>query len=111
MRYHLSHCPDLSPAPSRTTDRHGSKTSRIRISLCPADGGLSSFMFAIREAVIVSTSGRPSAGPLRSRTKIAWFTSWWLTGAESYSLSWLPCEPAEKDSDYSRFIGVLFASM
>src|SRR5260370_354595 len=72
MRYHLSHCPDLSPATSRTTDRHGSKTSRIRISLCPADGGLSSFMFAIREAVIVSTSGRPSRGPLRSRTKMAW---------------------------------------
>ena len=87
MRYHLPHCPDLSPAASRTTDRHGSKTSRIRISLCPADGGLSSFMFAIREAVIVSTSGRPSAGPLRSRTKMAWFTSWWLAGSESYSLS------------------------
>jgi len=32
-------------------------------------------MFAIRDAVIESTSGRPSAGPLRSRMRIAWFTS------------------------------------
>jgi hypothetical protein len=44
------------------TDRHGSKTSKIRISLRRADGGRSSFMLAIRDAVIVSTSGRPSAG-------------------------------------------------
>jgi len=48
---------------------------RIRISLRPAEGGRSSFMLAIRDAVIVPTSGRPSAGPLRSRTKMAWFTS------------------------------------
>jgi PNKP adenylyltransferase domain, ligase domain len=34
---HLSHCPDLSPATSGITDRHGSKTSKIRISLRPAD--------------------------------------------------------------------------
>jgi hypothetical protein len=53
----------------------GSKTSKILISLRPDDGGRSSFMFAIREAVIVSTSGLPSAGPLRSRISIAWFTS------------------------------------
>ena len=32
-------------------------------------------MFAIRDVTIVSTSGLPSAGPLRSRTRIAWFTS------------------------------------
>jgi hypothetical protein len=87
VRYHLSHCPDLSPATSKTADRHGSKTSRIRISLFPADGGRSSFMLAIRELVIVSTSGRPSAGPLRSKTKMAWFTSWWLTGSDSNSSS------------------------
>jgi hypothetical protein len=31
-------------------------------------------MFAIRDAVIESTSGLPSAGPLRSKTRIAWFT-------------------------------------
>lgn len=76
VRYHLSHCPALSPATSKTADRHGSKTSRIRISLPLDDGGRSSFMLAIRDAVIVSTSGRSSAGPLRSRTKMAWFTSW-----------------------------------
>jgi len=71
----LSQCPDLSPATRRIADRHGSKTSRILISLRPDDGGRSSFMFAIRDAVIESTSGRPSAGPLRSRMRIAWFTS------------------------------------
>jgi hypothetical protein len=65
----------LSPATSKIADRQGSKTSRIRISLRPADGGRNSFMLAIREAVIVSTSGRPSAGPLRSKTRMAWFTS------------------------------------
>jgi hypothetical protein len=32
-------------------------------------------MFAIRDAVIVSTSGRPSPGPFCSSTGIAWFTS------------------------------------
>lgn len=72
MRYHLSHSPDLSSATSNITDRHGSKTSKIRTWLRPADGGRSSFMFAIREAVTVSTSGRPSPGPLLSSTKIAW---------------------------------------
>jgi hypothetical protein len=61
----------LSPATSRIADRHGSNTSRILTSLRPADGGRNSFMFAIRDAVIESTSGRPSAGPLRSSTKIA----------------------------------------
>jgi hypothetical protein len=40
-------------------------------------------MFAIRDAVTESTSGRPSAGPLRSKTRIAWFTSWWLAGSDS----------------------------
>jgi hypothetical protein len=61
---------------SRIADRHGSKTNRIRISLRPDDdGGLSSFMFATLEAVTESTSGRPSPGPLRSRMRIAWFTS------------------------------------
>jgi len=42
--------------------RHGSKTSRIRIYLRLDDGGLSSFMFATREAVIESTSSRPPPG-------------------------------------------------
>jgi hypothetical protein len=42
---------------------------RIRISERPGDGDHSSFMFAIRDAVIESTSGRPSAGPLRSSTR------------------------------------------
>jgi hypothetical protein len=65
----------LSPAASKITDRHGSETSRIRASLLPADGGRSVFMFAIRDAAIVSISGRPSPGPFRSCTKIAWFTS------------------------------------
>jgi hypothetical protein len=32
-------------------------------------------MLAIRDAVIESTNGRPSAGPLRSSTRMAWFTS------------------------------------
>jgi hypothetical protein len=44
-------------------------------------------MLAIRDAAIVSTSGRPSAGPLCSRTRMAWFTSWWLAGSDSYSSS------------------------
>jgi hypothetical protein len=59
VRYHCDHRPDLSPATSRTADRHGSKTSKIRTSLRPADGGRNSFMLAIRDAVTVSTSGRP----------------------------------------------------
>ena len=101
MRYHLSHCPDLSLATSRTTDRYGSKTSRIRISLCPAEGGRSSFMLAIRDAVIVSTNGRPSAGPLRSRTKMAWFTSWWLSGSDSYSSSRKASTSAVSRTSYS----------
>ena len=44
-------------------------------------------MLAIRDAATVSTSGRPSAGPLRSRTRMAWLTSRWLTGSESYRSS------------------------
>jgi hypothetical protein len=40
-------------------------------------------MFAIRDAVMESTSGLPSAGPLRSRMRIAWLTSWWLAGSDS----------------------------
>ena len=85
--YHLSHCPDLSPATSRIAARHGSKTSKFLISLRPDDGGRSSCMFVIRYAVMESTSGRPSAGPLRSRMRMAWFTSWWLAGSDSYRSS------------------------
>jgi hypothetical protein len=77
----------LSPATNRTVDRHGSKTNKIRISVRPADGGRSSFMLAARDAVIESTSGWPSAGPLRSSTRMAWLTSWWLAESDSYSSS------------------------
>jgi hypothetical protein len=66
-----THCPDSSPATSSTADRHGSNTSKIRTSLRPPDGGRSSFILATREAVTASSSGLPSAGPLRSSTRIA----------------------------------------
>jgi hypothetical protein len=45
--------------------------NKIRTSLRPADGGRNSFIFATREAVTVSTSALPSAGPFRSSTRIA----------------------------------------
>ena len=45
--------------------RCGSKAKRIRISLLPGEGVLSSFMFACLEPLTVSTNGRPSAGPSR----------------------------------------------
>src|SRR6266567_2322987 len=63
LRYQPRQSPALSPATSKTICCHGSKTNKIRISLRPADPGLSSFMFLIFEAAISPTSGRFSPGP------------------------------------------------
>jgi hypothetical protein len=65
----------LSPAISKIAERHGSKQNSTLISDLPVDGGRNSFMFGSFEAVMLSTSGLPSAGPLRSRTRIAWLTN------------------------------------
>jgi hypothetical protein len=58
-------------ATSGTIDRQGSKTSRIRATLSPADGGRGSFILAIRDAVIVSISGPPLLGPFRQDDRAA----------------------------------------
>ena len=55
--------PALSPASRRIACRSGSNANRIRSSVRPAEPGRSSFMFLWRDAVTVSTSGRPSCGP------------------------------------------------
>src|SRR5450755_198035 len=63
VRYQPRQSPALSPATSKTNCCHGSKTNKIRISLRPAEPGLSSFMFLILEAAISPTSGRFRPGP------------------------------------------------
>ena len=59
--------PALSPAISKIAMRLGSKANRMRTSDRPIEPGRSSFMLRCREAVMVSTRGRPSEGP-RSRS-------------------------------------------
>lgn len=62
--YHLFHFACLSPPTSRIALRLGSKTNRMRISLCPAEPGRSSFIdLTRRDPLILPTSGRLRFGP------------------------------------------------
>lgn len=69
--YHRLQLPALSPATNMIARLVGSKANNTRTSLRPDEPGRNSFKFFTGEPRIVSTNGRPNAGPLRAKTRNA----------------------------------------